>query len=121
MKRVLQSIGLILVVLSAVAVAAPAGAQTAGECQVIIADLGETTLAVTSFTNAKDQAGLVGKLDSAASKLEQGKLDDSVQALIQFQSRVITLSEQGKIDGGDARALVNGAGNAINCVSSLTT
>jgi hypothetical protein len=118
-SRVFQSFVFILVVLSAVAVAAPTEAQTVGECQVAIAELRETTLAVTSFTNANDQAGLVGKLNSAETKLEQEKLDDSVQALIQFQTKVITLNEQGKIDGGDARALVNGAGSVISCVSSL--
>ena len=83
MVHVLRSFVLVFVALSVLTVVAPAGAQTASECQPQITALRETTLSAT-FTGqhaAKDQAGLIGKLDSAPAQVGQGKITDAVQAL----------------------------------------
>ena len=98
-----------------------AAAQTVEECQAEIQALRDATLAVDSFTNPdKDQAGLVGKLDSASAKLAQGKFEDAIRALTQFRDKVADLRDQGKIDLEDANALIAGANDAISCVESLT-
>jgi hypothetical protein len=118
MVRVLQSFILVLATLSMLIVAVPTRAQTATDCQPQIAALREATLSAT-FTGqdaTKDEAGLVGKLDSAATKLQQGKGGDAVQALTQFRDKVATLQAQGKIASTDAEALMTGANAAITCI-----
>jgi hypothetical protein len=118
------SMGILLgVVLSALLwiAAQPAHAQTVEECQADITELRAQTLS-TSFIGqnaAKDQAGLVGKLDSASAKLDQGKLTDALANLQSFQAKVITLEGQGKISHTDASTLVMGADEAIACVQGL--
>src|SRR5215212_3951885 len=85
--HVLRSFVVVFVALSVLTLVAPARAQTASECQPQITALREATMSAT-FTGqhaAKDQAGLIGKLDSAATKLQQGKISDAVQALTQFR------------------------------------
>lgn len=121
MARVLRSFVFMVVVLSAV-IATPAQAQTVDECQAAIASLSAATVnAVFTARNAdKDQAALLGKLDSAETKLEQGKFADSLQALTQFQAKVVSLNEQGKIDPADATTLLARVDNAISCVGSLS-
>jgi len=103
------------------ATAAPAQAQTLGECQAKINDLRTATLSAT-FTGqnpAKDQAGLIGKLDSANAKLSQGKFLDARTNLESFRAKVEDLDQQGKIDHEDAVALIAGANEAIACVQDL--
>jgi hypothetical protein len=118
MVHVLRSFVLVIVALSVLTVVVPARAQTASECQPQITALRQTTVSAT-FTGqnpAKDQAGLIGKLDSATTKVEQGKIADAVQALTQFRDKVVTLQAQGKIDSGDAAVLIAGADDAIACL-----
>jgi hypothetical protein len=115
MVHLLRSFVLVIVALSVLTVVVPARAQTASECQPQITALRQTTVSAT-FTGqnpAKDQAGLIGKLDSATTKVEQGKIADAVQALTQFRDKVVTLQAQGKIDSGDAAVLIVGADDAI--------
>jgi hypothetical protein len=117
-------LGILLgVVLSALlwAAAQPAHAQTVVECQADIAELRAQTLS-TSFIGqnaAKDQAGLVGKLDSASDKLSKGKFQDELANLQSFRTRVVALEQQGKIAPGDASAVIAGADEAIACVQGL--
>jgi hypothetical protein len=116
--HVLRSFVLVIVVLSALTVVIPSRAQTASECQPRITALRQATVSAT-FTGqnaAKDQAGLIGKLDSVTTKVEQGKISDGVQALTQFRDKVVTLQAQGKIDAGDAALLIGGADDAIVCL-----
>ena len=124
MKTVRLLVALTLVALMLLAAAAPAGATTsAADCQAKIAALRTATLGAT-FTGqnaAKDQAGLVGKLDSAAAKLDQGKVADALQALTQFRNRVIDLDAQAKIRHDDAITLLAGADDAIACVQNLSS
>jgi hypothetical protein len=118
MVHLLRSFVLVIVALSVLTVVVPARAQTASECQPQITALRQATVSAT-FTGqnpAKDQAGLIGKLDSATTKVEQGKIADAVQALTQFRDKVVTLQAQVKIDSGDAAVLIAGAEDAIACL-----
>ena len=113
-------LGIVLSALLGVA-AQPAHAQTVDECQADIAGLRVQTLS-TSFigqNDAKDQAGLVGKLDSASTKLSQGKFQDALANLQSFRARVVALDQQGKILDSDASTIVAGADEAVACVQGL--
>jgi hypothetical protein len=80
----------------------------------------QTQSATFTGQNAvKDQAGLVGKLDSASAKLSQGKFTDALANLQSFRTRVVTLDQQGKISHTDALALIVSADEAIACVQGL--
>jgi hypothetical protein len=96
-------------------------AESVADCQARIEALRAATESATfSGRNAaKEQTGLLGKLDSASSKLAQGKFEDAIQSLTQFRDKVTTLQGQGKIDPDDANALIAGADDAIACVQSL--
>ena len=123
-RRTGVGIGILLgIVLSALLWFAvqPAHAQTVDECQADIAELRAQTLS-TSFIGqnaAKDQSGLVGKLDSASAKLSQGKFQDALANLQSFRTKVVTLEQQGKISPADATDLIAGADEAIACVQDL--
>ena len=101
--------------------AQPAHAQTIDECQADIAALRAQTKDVTFIGQnaAKDQAGLVGKLDSASTKLSQGKFADALANLQSFRARIVTLDQQDKISHADATALITGADETLACVQGL--
>ena len=105
-------------------IAASAFAQTAAdECSAQIETL-KTQTRETTFVGqnaAKDQAGLIGKLDSATKKLAEGKNQDALANLTSFRDKVATLAAQGKVSQADADALIAGANDAIACVQGLTT
>ena len=113
-------LGLVLSALMWVAVQ-PAHAQSVDECQADMAALRVQTQNATFIGQnaAKDQAGLIGKLDSARSKLSQGKFQDALANLQSFRAKVVALDQQGKIDHEDALALIAGADEAIACVQGL--
>jgi hypothetical protein len=117
-------VGILLgIVLSALLwmTAQPAHAQTVDECQADIAALRVQTLR-TSFIGqnaAKDKEGLVGKLDSASTKLSQSKFQDALANLQSFRTKVVALEQQGKISSTDASALIAGVDEAIACVQGL--
>ena len=99
-----------------------AQAATVTDCQAQIEALRMQTQQAT-FTGqhaAKDQLGLLEKLDTASAKLAIGKNADAVQKLTDFRNRVTLLDAQGKIDYEDALVLINGADQAIACIQSLT-
>jgi len=98
-------------------------AATVDDCQASIIAL-RTTTATTPFLGqnaAKDQAGLLAKLDAAAAALAAGKTTDAVQKLTDFSTKVEQLSAQGKLAPADAQALTAGAAAAIACIESLST
>jgi hypothetical protein len=97
-----------------------ASAQTVDGCQgEIDALITATESATFSGKNAgKDEAGLIGKLESASTKLGEGKNADAVQSLTDFRTKVSMLNEQGKIDPEDAAALIREADEAIACIQS---
>jgi len=103
------------------AAASPAHAQTVDECQPDIAALKVQTQNATFIGQnaAKDQAGLVGKLDSASAKLSQGKFQDALANLQSFRAKVVSLDQRGKIAHQDAVNLIAGADQAIACVQDL--
>ncbi len=113
-------LGLLMSVLLWV-VAEPARAQTVDECQADIAALREETENATFIGQnaAKDEAGLLAKLDSASAKLNQGKIQDALANLQSFRAKVVALDQQGKISHEDAVALIAGADEAIACVQGL--
>lgn len=99
-----------------------AAQESVDGCQAKISIL-RTATERTTFSGqnaAKDQAGLVGKLESASTKLAQGKFGDAIQTLTQFRDKVATLQSQGKIALSDANALIAGANDAIACIQALT-
>jgi hypothetical protein len=97
-------------------------AESVDDCQAKIANLRTATLAATFIgqNREKDRAGLVSKLDSASTKLAQGKFDDAILALTQFRDKVATLQSQGKINPDDANQLITRADDAIACIQALT-
>jgi hypothetical protein len=111
-----------LVVLATLVVAAPAQAATISDYQAQIEALRVQTQPAT-FTGqpaAKDQAGLLEKLDTASAKLALGKNADAVQKLTDFHDKVTLLGAQGKINHEEALVLIKGANQAIACIQSLT-
>ena len=123
MKHLRLLVALAVLAASLAIIAAPAFAQTAAECSAKIEALKAQTAATTFVGQnaAKDQAGLIGKLESAQSKLAQGKNQDALANLISFRDKVATLAAQGKVSQADADALVARANEAISCVQGLTT
>ena len=117
----LTTFALSLLFAAVLASTTPTGAAGVADCQGQIAALRAAT-ADAQFTgqNAeKNQAGLLGKLDAAAAALAVGKNADAIQKLTDFRAKVVTLNEQGKIDPGDAAALIRGADEAIACIQSI--
>ena len=96
-------------------------ATTFDECATDIAVLRTETLGATlTGQNAeKDRTSLVGKLDSAQAKLDQGKFADAIQKLSDFRGKVEALQAAGKIDPADAATLIAGADAAILCIQNL--
>ena len=121
--KVLAVVALVTLPLVLPASQGRAQALTVADCQAKIAALRAATLNATfSGQNAaKDQAGLVGKLDSASRKLSEGKRADAIQALTQFRDKVMELDAQGKISHNDAVALIAGANDALACIQSLSS
>src|SRR5215212_7605055 len=90
-------LGLVLSALLWVA-AQPAHAQTVDECQADIAALKVETQNATFIGQnaAKDQAGLIGKLESASAKVSQGKFADALANLQSFRAKVVALDQQAR-------------------------
>jgi hypothetical protein len=77
------------------------------------------TAAAQTFKNEKDLTGLLGKLDSASTKLTQGKTQHALVNLTSFRDKVSTLAAQGKLGRAEADALIAGANKATACVPDL--
>jgi hypothetical protein len=123
--RVGLLVGFTLSALLMLMTAAPAQAQTVDECQAEIAQaralLADPTNPnyVDSFTNEKDRTGLTGKLESASTKLSQGKTQDALADLTSVRDKVTTLVAQGKLEQADADVLLSEINEAIACVEGL--
>jgi len=79
------------------------------------------TAAAQTFKNEKDRTGLLGKLDSASTKLTQGKTQDPLVNLTSLRDKVTTLAAQGKLGRAEADDLIAGANEAMACVTDLQT
>jgi hypothetical protein len=106
--------------------ASPAQAEPVDDCQ---AGLDEAKALLTdtnnpnyidSFANEKDRTALVGKLNSASTKLSQGKSQDALAILSSVHDiKVPTLVAQGKLEQADADVLLAEINKAIGCVEGL--
>ena len=124
MKKLLYLLPVVTVLLLAGAgLLSAANAATTDDCQAKIDALRAQTATVELFGhNAEmDRAGLLGKLDEASAKLAEGKLDDAIQKLTDFRTRVeeLAAAPKPKIGADDAAALIAGADDAIACIQSL--
>jgi hypothetical protein len=111
-------------------VAAPlAHATTVTEVQAMIASLRTKTegVAITGKSaETKDRPGLLGKLNEAALKVDQGKFCDAVAKLNDFKARVNQLIVAGKINqdpalGTTGQELLNDADATIAAINELQT
>ena len=107
--------------------ASPAQAESVDDCdcqaeiaqaKVLLTDTTNPNY-VASFTSDKDRTSLIGKLDSASTKLSQGKTQDALANLTSVRDKVSTLAVQGKLDQANADVLLAEINEAIGCVEEL--
>lgn len=100
-----------------------AQAQTLEECQSLIAQTSSDLAGVTIGGNNPDQtrASLQSKLVGASTKLTEGKNEDAIAKLVDFQTSVqkLATAPKPKISQADAQLLTNDANNAIACIQGL--
>ena len=123
--RVSMGVGLLLGLTLSLLIwvsASPAQAETVGcqteldQAKALLTDTNNPNY-VDSFTNDKDRTALVGKLNSASSKLTQGKTQDALAILTSVRDiKVPTLVAQGKMEQADADVLLAEINKAIVCV-----
>lgn len=94
-------------------------ALTAAECQAGIDALRADTAEATFIGRnaAKDEAGLVGKLDEASAKLSLAKYADAVRKLGDFETKVASLLAAGKLES--SVDLIAAAGGARACILGI--
>ncbi len=113
----------------AIFVAAPlAHATTVTEVQAMIGSLKTKTetVTVTGKSAEKDLNGLLGKLNEAALKVDQGKFCDAIVKLNDFKARVNALIAAGRINqdptlGTTGQELLNDADATIAALNQLQT
>jgi hypothetical protein len=101
-----------------------ASATTSDQCQAKLSDLrAHTVAAQDAFTNVKDFDGAVAKLDAASSKLSDGKNDDAVKKLRDFQTQLNSLATapKEKLDPATAQQLIAEAQGVIDCINAIGT
>ena len=108
-------------------VAAPlVHATTVTEVQAMIASLRTKTetVLITGKSADKDRAGLIGKLNEAALKVDQAKFCDAAQKVNDFKVKVNALIASGKINqdptlGTTGQELLNDADAIIKALNDL--
>lgn len=99
-------------------------ATTISECQGLIVTL-QTQTAAAEFVGrnaAKDEAGLLGKLQEASNKLDRAKLADAAQKIFDYADKVGTLCAQGKIAADSdppCAELEAGADGVLACIAAI--
>ena len=68
----------------------------------------ESANEAATIKDDKEPIALLQKLEQAEQKFEEGKVDQGLQKLEEFENRVESLLEQGKIDEATAQALLAG-------------
>lgn len=98
-----------------------ASAATVADIDLMIDALKFDTQATEFFGQnaAKDEAGLLGKLTNAKTKLSQGKFADAIQKVQEYRDKVFTLSSSGKIDSLAAPGLIQQANEIISALQQL--
>jgi hypothetical protein len=121
MSRFVRSLGALMAIMAILAFAGPTAAATTEECRAHIDALAVATSSAEfpGKNPEKSEAGLLQKLSDASVKLDEGKLADAEQKLVQFRDQVVLLQQQGKIAEGDALTLIAGANDAIGCLQEL--
>ena len=113
----------LVAILALAAFPSTAQAQTIEECQSLIVQTSSALAGVTIGGNNPDQAraGLQSKLVGASTKLAEGKNDDAVAKLVDFQTSVerLATAPKPKISQADAQLLITDANNAIACIQGL--
>lgn len=119
-SKVAVALTLTMVVMGLVLAVSPVAATTVSECQAAINVVVTDTQAASSLS-AKDEAGLVGKAQNAALKLDQGKFADALQKLIDFQTSLnaLHLAAKPKVSEADFATLSADIDAAITCVQHL--
>jgi hypothetical protein len=97
----------------------PAQAMSGEDCSTTIAQLQQATVEAESLSD-RSEAALLGKAASADEKLAEGKLDDSLLKLDDFQADLDALAgaAKPKITGTDYRALSDARQLATDCVTA---
>ena len=122
MNRFTLPLILVLALLGTALAPGAASATTVQECQAQIADLRAATAddAVTTFTSrqaAKEEAGLLVKLDAASTELRK-KPGTAVQKLADYRDHVAKITSDGKLVS--SVDLVGGANEAIACIQAIS-
>jgi len=103
--------------------AVPSQASTVSYCMELIDVLANETAGVEFLSRnaARDEASLLGKLERARMKLDQGKFADAIQKLDDFIAAVVSMRDAAKpkISSGDAALLIEGAEEVIACIQLL--
>ena len=117
MVRVLGLLAFALAALAFAGVASPVQSVAAQEavCGAELAAVRSAIVAADSLS-AKDEAGLLGKVDSAERKLAEGKPADAVAALNGIVAKVEALIAGGKVDAGEGQAILAATQAAIDCI-----
>ena len=79
--------------------------------------IGDATF--TSRNSDRDEAGLLGKLDDAVTKVQQQKYDDAIQKLEDIRDKATALAGARKSKLDSAAAINDAVGAAIACVGGL--
>ena len=122
MKKLLI-FALVLTLLSAGLPVLVAQAQTVTDCQVLIDQTAADLAGVTIGGNNAEQtrAGLNAKLTDASTKLAEGKYQDAIAKLLDFETTVekLATAAKPKISQADAQLLIADADAAIACIQGL--
>lgn len=113
---------LMMVGVALVATPAIGGHLTVDGCHAAIEDVrvGLDDIEVTSRNVQKVMDGLHKKLDGADSKLDEGKYEDALQKLDDFESKIVAMRDarKPKIEG-EVAALLAALGNAQSCTQEM--
>ncbi len=122
MKKVV-TLGLAVVIVTLGFFYSAARAETIADCQNLIGQTTADLAGVTIGGNHPDRTrdSLQSKLDGASAKLTEGKFQDAIDKLVDFNTAVekMAAASKPKIGPADAELLVTDANNAVACIQSL--
>lgn len=97
-----------------------ASATTITECKALIGTLKTQTAAAVFLGRnaAKDELGLIGKLDEASNKLDVAKLADATLKVSQYRDKVnaVKIAGDSPVSGAE---LIEGANGVLSCIGSI--
>lgn len=117
------TLGLVAIILVSGLLLSTARAGDVSDCQSLITQTADHLAGATIGGRHPDQtrASLQSKLDGASTKLEEGKLQDAVDKLVNFRTAVenLAFSAKPKISQADADLLISDSDAAILCIQGL--